>query len=237
MSGQRSFTADEARRLLRRARTGTLATLNRDDGIPYASLCNVATDVRGLPLILVSTLAWHTRNLLADPRASLLVAEPPPEGDALTGARVSVMGRFVKVEDPALRRRYLARHPAAEGYISFGDFALWRLEPDRAHAVAGFGRIETIPADELFPSADEMISLEEGAIAHMNDDHGDAIQRIAASLLGASPGGWKITGIDTDGAILGRGGEVLRLEFPSPVMSSGALRLTLADLGKRAKSE
>ena len=237
MSGQRSFTADEARRLLRRARTGTLATVNRDDGIPYASLCNVATDVRGLPLILVSTLAWHTRNLLADPRASLLVAEPPPEGDALTGARVSVMGRFVKVDDPALRRRYLARHPAAEGYISFGDFSVWRMEPERAHAVAGFGRIETIPADELFPSADEMIALEEGAIAHMNDDHDDAIQRIASVLLGATPGGWKITGIDPDGAILGRDGEVLRLEFSSVVTDAGALRATLADLGRRSRSE
>lgn len=237
MSGQRSFTASEARRLLRRARTGTLATVNREDGVPYASLCNVATDVRGLPLILVSTLAWHTRNLLADPRASLLAAEPPPEGDALTGARVSVMGRFVKVDDPAVKRRYLARHPAAEGYASFGDFSFWRMEPERAHAVAGFGRIETIPADELFPSADEMIALEEGAIAHMNDDHDDAIQRIASVLLGATPGGWRITGIDTDGAILGRDGEVLRLEFPSAVTDAGSLRATLADLGRRSRSE
>lgn len=237
MSGQRSFSADEARRLLRRARTGTLATVNRDDGIPYASLCNVGTDVQGLPLILVSTLAWHTKNLLADPRASLLVAEPPAEGDALTGARVSVMGRFVKVDNPAVKRRYLARHPAAEGYASFGDFSFWRMEPEQAHAVAGFGRIETIPANELFPSADEMIALEQGAIDHMNDDHDDAIQRIASVLLGATPGGWRITGIDTDGAILGRDGEVLRLEFPSVVADAGSLRVTLADLGRRSRSE
>jgi heme iron utilization protein len=237
MTAQRSFTADEARRLLRRARTATLATLDRDDGTPYASLCNVATDVRGWPVILVSTLAWHTKNLLADARASLLVAELPSAGDALTGARVSVMGRFVKVDDPALRRRYLARHPAAEGYAGFGDFAFWRMEPERAHAVAGFGRIETMAADELFPSADEMIALEDGAIAHMNDDHADAIQRFASVLLGAAPGGWRIMGIDPDGADLGRGGEVLRLEFPSPARSAAALRKVLADLGRDAKSE
>ena len=96
MSGQRSFSGNEARNLLRRARTATLGTLNREDGIPYASLVNVATDVRGCPLILVSTLAWHTRNLLADPRASIMVAEMPETGDALTGARVTVMGRFVE---------------------------------------------------------------------------------------------------------------------------------------------
>lgn len=236
MSGQRSFTADEARNLLRRARTATLGTINADDGTPYASLVNVATDVQGLPLLLVSTLAWHTRNLLADARASLMVAEVPPSGDALTGPRVTVMGRFEKVAEKAVRRRYLARHPAAELYAGFGDFAFWRLIPDRAHAVAGFGRIETIPADEMFPSADEMSTLEEGAIAHMNDDHDDAIQRFAAKLLGATAGGWKIVGIDTDGGDLRRGEDLLRLPFSAPVFSGGALRVLLAKLGEQTRS-
>ncbi len=236
MSGQRSFSADEARKLLRRARTATLGTLNADNGVPYASLVNVATDVRGLPILLVSTLAWHTRNLLADGRASLMVAEAPHSGDALTGPRVTVMGRFAKVDDPSLRRRYLARHPAAELYAGFGDFAFWRMEPERAHAVAGFGRIETIPAHELFPSADEMTALEEGAIAHMNEDHDDAIQRFAERLLGAAPVGWKIAGIDTDGADLRRGEEVLRLAFTKPVYTAGELRKLMADLGEQTKT-
>lgn len=236
MSERRSFSADEARTLLRRARTGTLATLNADDGTPYASLANIATDVRGCPVILVSTLAWHTRNLLADARGSVMVAELPPEGDALTGARVTVMGRFSKVDSTVAARRYLARHPAAELYAGFGDFAFWRLEPERAHAVAGFGRIETIPANEMFPSADEMIALEEGAVQHMNDDHGDAIQRYAERLLGATPGGWKIAAIDPDGADLRRGDEVLRLPFEKPVHSGGALRSLLARLGEQTRS-
>jgi putative heme iron utilization protein len=236
MSERRSFSAGEARNLLRRARTGTLASLNADDGIPYASLVNVATDVRGLPLLLISTLAWHTRNLMADPRASLMVAEVPPSGDALTGPRVSVMGRFVKVEDGSVRRRYLARHPSAELYAGFGDFAFWRLEAEQAHAVAGFGRIETIPAGEMFPSADEMTALEEGAITHMNEDHEDAVQRFAAKRLGATPGGWKITGIDPDGADLHRDGEVLRLPFSTPVHTAGALRKLLAELGEQTKT-
>ena len=235
MSGQRSFSADEARGLIRRARTATLGTINADDGTPYASLVNVATDVRGCPLLLVSTLAWHTRNLLADPRASLMVAEVPASGDALTGPRVTVMGRFARVEDAAIQRRYLARHPAAELYAGFGDFAFWCMAPERAHAVAGFGRIETIPADEMFPSADEMSALEEGAIAHMNEDHDEAIQRFAAKLLGATPGGWKIAGIDPDGADLRREQEVLRLPFETPVTSAGALRKRLAELGAQTK--
>ena len=236
MGERRSFSADEARNLLRRARTGTLGTLNADDGIPYASLVNLATDVRGCPLILVSTLAWHTRNLLADPRGSIMVAELPPSGDALTGARVTVIGRFSKVDARDASRRYLARHPAAEIYAGFGDFGFWRLEPERAHAVAGFGRIETIPANEMFPSADEMIALEEGAVQHMNDDHADAIQRYAQKLLGAEPGGWKITAIDPDGADLQRGDDVLRLPFETPVYSGGALRSLLARLGEQTRS-
>ena len=236
MSERRSFTAQEARNLLRRARTATLGTVGRGTGIPYASLVNVATDVRGWPVILVSTLAWHTQNLQEDPRASLMVAELPSAGDALTGARVTIMGRFAKVARQEVSRRYLARHPAAELYASFGDFAFWRLEPLEAHAVAGFGRIETIGADEMFPSADEMAALEEGAVAHMNDDHADAIQRYAEKLLGATPGGWKIEGMDPDGADLRRGeAEVLRLPFAQPVYSGGALRKLLADLGAQTE--
>lgn len=237
MTRERSFSGTEARLLLRRARTGTLATLNAGDGIPYASLANVATDVEGRPVILVSTLAWHTRNLAADPRASLLVAEPPETGDALTGARVTVMGRFVRTADPAHRRRYLARHPEAALYAGFGDFAFWRMEPETIHAVAGFGRIETLGADEVFPSSREMVSLEDGAIQHMNDDHADAVERIAVSLLGAEPGPWKIAGIDPDGADLCKENSVLRLSFERPVTTGEDLRLVLAEIGKAARQD
>lgn len=235
MANARSFSAEAARRLLRRARTASLSTLNSDDGSPYASLVNLATDVRGCPVILISSLAWHTRNVTADPRASLLISDLPGEGDALTGARVTVMGRLSRSEAPGLARRFLARHPAAELYAGFGDFAFWRMEPQRAHAVAGFGRIETIPADEMFPSADEMAALEEGALAHMNEDHPDAIQRYAEQFLGASPGGWQFAAIDPDGADLRRGQDTLRLDFDPPVWSGEALRQRLAELGAKAR--
>ena len=234
MTGKpRSFTGTEARLLLRRARGGTLATLNRDGGTPYASLVNMATDVDGRPLLLVSTLAWHTRNLLADSRASLMVAEPPATGDALTGARVTVMGRFVQTSEARIRRRYLARHPEAALYADFGDFAFWRLEPEIVHAVAGFGRIETLPADEVFPASTEMETIEEIALEHMNADHADALRRYAVELLGGPAGDWKVTAIDTDGALLFDGSDVLRLAFPSPVFDAGALRTCFAALAKK----
>jgi putative heme iron utilization protein len=231
----RSFTGDEARALLRRARTGTLASLNAEGGVPYASLVNVATDIEGQPIILVSTLAWHTRNLLADGRASLLVAEPPASGDALTGPRVTVMGRFVPTESAQARQRYLARHPAAALYAGFGDFGFWRLEPALAHAVAGFGRIETLEVNEVFPSRPGMDGLAESAIAHMNEDHPDAVRHYATVLLGAPEDDWKIMAIDPDGADLGNGTEVLRLAFPEPVASADALRSCLAALARERR--
>ncbi len=235
MANPRSFTGLEARRLLRRARTATLASLNRDGGTPYASLANVATGVDGRPVILISRLAWHTQNLLADARASLLAAEPPESGDALTGARVTVMGRFRQCGESKLRRRYLARHPEAVMYADFGDFAFWRLEPEIVHAVAGFGRIETLPAAEVFPPADELEALEEGAITHMNEDHADSVRLYATKLLRAENGDWKVAAIDCDGAdLLGRQ-QSLRVDFEAPVFTAEALRKTFADLSTRLR--
>jgi heme iron utilization protein len=232
MTRPRSFTGDEARRLLRRARTGTLATLNRDGGVPYASLVNVATDLAGEPVILVSTLAWHTRNLLQDTRASLLVAEPPETGDALTGPRVTVMGRFEKTEAPRVSRRYLARRPEAAVYAGFGDFAFWRLVPEVIHAVAGFGRIETLESPEVFPVMDGFEDLVASALEHMNQDHGAAIRHYVARLGGDPAGAWIMQAIDPDGADLSDGTQSLRLEFAAPVTTAHALREMLANLAK-----
>jgi putative heme iron utilization protein len=229
------FTGREARLLLRRARTATLASLDRGGGGAYASLVNVASDVDGAPIMLISKLAWHTQNLLADGRGSLLVAELPETGDALTGQRVTVMGQWAKVAQPRLRRRYLARHPQAQTYVDFGDFAFWRLQPEVIHAVAGFGRIETLRAAEVFPPAAEMEALEESAVAHMNEDHADAVRRYAIKLLGASETHWRMAAIDPDGADLTGGQQSLRLAFPATVYSAEALRLAFKTLSDAAQ--
>lgn len=234
MTKPRSFTGDEARRLLRRARTGTLATLNRDGGIPYASLINVATDLEGQPVILVSALAWHTRNLQADSRASVLAVEPPEKGDVLTGARVTVMGRFERQDDPRLEGRYLARHPESALYAGFGDFAFWRLIPEKIHAVAGFGRIETLEPEEVFPSVPGFGELAASAISHMNEDHADAVRRLAAGLGGDLSKPWMIKTMDPDGADLSDGSQVLRLAFPGLIRDAATLRKVLADLARGA---
>lgn len=218
------FEGLEARLLVRRARTGTLASIDRAGGGAYASLVNVASDVDGAPFLLISKLAWHTQNLLADGRGSLMVAELPEAGDGLTGARVTVMGRWAEAGGARLKRRYLARHPEAAIYADFGDFAFWRLKPEVIHAVVGFGRIEILSAAEVFPPATEMEALEESAIAHMNEDHADAVRRYATKLLGAADGDWRIAAIDPDGADLSDGRQSLRLAFPEPVYGAETLR-------------
>ncbi|MFN0192860.1 MAG: HugZ family protein [Aestuariivirga sp.] len=230
MVKNRTFTGTEARQLLRRARFASLATKSRKDGTPYASLANIATDGEGHPLLLISRLAWHTQNLEADPAASIMVAEPPPEGDVLTGSRITVLGRFERTEDKTVRRRYLAHHPAAAMYADFGDFGFWHLVPSAIHAVAGFGRIETLEPAEVFPSAGEITEIEASAISHMNEDHADAVKRYAASLGGNADAGWRMTAIDCDGADIFDGGKVLRFEFPEPVFSAAALRQLFAHM-------
>jgi hypothetical protein len=226
----RTFSGTEVRRLLRRARYASLATKSRDSGIPYVSLANIATDGEGYPLLLISRLAWHTQNLGADPAASIMVAEPPTEGDVLTGPRATVLGRFERTNDNSVRRRYLARHPAAAMYADFEDFGFWRMIPSSIHAVAGFGRIETLEPSEVFPSAREIVELEESAIAHMNEDHADAVYRYALSLGGGPDLAWRMTAIDCDGAEISDGNTVLRLDFPEQVFSAIALRRMFAHM-------
>jgi putative heme iron utilization protein len=236
MAEKPSFSGTAMRRVLRRARTCSLSTLTRGDGTPYGSLANIATDIRGMPLILVSRLAWHTQNLLADARASVLVGEVPPAGDALMGPRVTVLGRFEPVDDADLRRRYLARHPQAGLYADFPDFSFWRLSPSGIHGVAGFGRIETLTPEKVFPPAEEMQALENSAIEHLNHDHGEAIHLYATKILKARPGPWRVMSIDPDGADLGLHEQSLRMEFHSPVFTAGALRRKFAELAYEART-
>ena len=228
-----------ARRILRLADTGSLATLNAD-GSPFASLATVATTPSGEPVFLVSRLAVHTQNLDRDPRASLLLVAPGGEaGDPLAGARLSLTGSVTAPEDdPALKRRFLARHPEARGYSGFPDFSFRRFMPAGAHLVAGFGRIvDLAPADFLIDvtGAEAMIESEEGAVGHMNEDHAEAIALYATRLLGQPDGEWRMTGADPAGADLRCGTLRARLDFPAPVRTPAELRKMLIDLAGEAR--
>jgi hypothetical protein len=227
-----------AKHLLREARTGALGTLAAD-GAPYVSLVTVATLPDGALVLLLSKLARHTANIARDSRVSLLLAADSREGDPLAGARIGIAGTIEKTGDPAARR-FLARHPSAQTYAGFADFSFFRIEIESAHLVAGFGRIVDIAAADLLTplgGAEALLAAEEGAVAHMNEDHLDAIGLYATVLLGEKPGEWKIASLDPDGCDLILGEKTRRLEFPERVTHSDALRKTMVSLVKQARSE
>src|SRR5215475_11961018 len=227
-----------AKKLLREGRSGVLATLVPGTGDPYCSLVNVATAADGAPLLLLSRLALHTKNILADDRVSLMIDERK-EGDPLEGARVMLMGTCVTSSDQSSRSSYLRRHPEAEAFVNFADFAFYRIEIARAHLVAGFGRIVDLkPQDVLTDVSDAraLIEAESDAIAHVNADHADACRLYATKLLGASDGDWRCVGIDPEGLELQRGRTALRLLFPQRVSGPGPLRAVLKELADQARS-
>jgi putative heme iron utilization protein len=226
-----------AKRLLREAGRGALATLS-PGGAPYASLVTVATAMDGAPILLLSRLARHTANVGADPRVSLLL-EGERERDPLEGGRVSLSGILSRTDDPAARRRFLARHPSAEAYAGFADFGFWRMQMSGAHLVAGFGRIADLEKDELLTDirdAGQLAASEEDAVAHMNEDHRAALALYAANLLGEETGNWRIVSLDPEGCDLILGERARRLEFPERVTEAGALRRMLARLAQEAKA-
>ena len=227
-----------AKRLMREARSGALATLIAGSGDPYCSLVNVASAADGAPLLLISRLALHTKNIHADARVSLMLDERKP-GDPLEGARVMLMGVAAKTDSPEARRRYLARQPEAEAYAGFGDFAFYEIKPKAAHLVAGFGRIvDLAPADILLDlaGAEALLAAEPEVIAHMNTDHADACRLYATKLLGAADGDWRCVGYDPDGMELQNGRTALRLPFPQRVNSPGVLRAVLKQLADLART-
>ena len=230
------------RSLLRRSRQGALATLMAGSGDPYCSLVNVASHADASPILLISRLALHTKNILAENRVSLLLDERAA-GDPLEGARIMLAGRAEEASGEfaaLLRRRYLNAHPSAEAFVDFKDFSFFRIVPSGAHLVAGFGRIIDLqPAQFLTDIGDaaELLAAGQGAVDHMNEDHREAMNLYATRLLGADAADWTCTGCDPDGMDLQAGAAVLRLDFPERVTSGTGLRKMLVRLAGEARAK
>jgi putative heme iron utilization protein len=240
-------TDDDARRLakelVRSARFGALGVLEPETGHPLASRVALATDIDGAPVILISTLSGHTSGLLADGRCSLLCGEPG-KGDPLAHPRVTLFTNARKIErgtqeHARLRRRYLARHPKAELYVDFGDFAFFRLDPERASLNGGFGKAYALAQKDLVLGGDlsSFSDLEEGAVSHMNQDHRDAVRLYAEVLCGAEQANWRLATLDPEGMDMVAGDKVARLWFERPLGDPADLRGTLATLAKQAREK
>src|SRR6267154_2364445 len=227
-----------ARSLLRRSRQGALATLMTGSGDPYCSLVNVASFADGSPILLISRLALHTQNILADARISLMLDEHAA-GDPLEGARIMLAGKAEEASGDdvaALRRRYLNAHPSAEAFVDFKDFSFFRIAPSGAHLVAGFGRIIDLKPEQFLTDisdAEALLEAEQGAIEHMNADHRDAMNLYATKLLGAEQADWRCTGCDPDGMDIRAGTQTLRLDFPERIVTPAALRKVLKELAEK----
>jgi len=227
-----------AKKLLREGRSGALATLIPPSGDPYCSLVNIATAADGAPLLLISRLAVHTKNILADPRVSLMIDERKA-GDPLEGARVMLMGTAAATDDPQARARYLARQPEAEMFAGFADFSIYRIALKGAHLVAGFGRIVDLKPQDILTQVDdaaELIAAEPEILAHMNADHADACRLYATKLLGAPDGDWRCVGCDPEGLELQHERMGLRLPFGQRVRTPGVVRQVLKQLAEQARA-
>ncbi len=230
----------EAKQLLRTIRTGALGTLATNGGFPFTSLTTVATDHDGTPILLLSGLSAHTRNLAADPRASILLARIG-KGDPLAHPRLTLVGRITKAaeDDRArLRARFLARHPKAALYADFGDFGFYRLAGVSAHLNGGFAKAADFAFGDLLTDvgdAGALLEAEEGALAHLNEDHADALALYAEKRAGEPAARWRASGLDPEGLDLMAGDLTTRLVFPQRITEPQDLRRVLADLVRQAR--
>ncbi|MFI4999752.1 MAG: HugZ family protein [Reyranellales bacterium] len=205
---------------------------------PYASLVLTVVDHDLSPILLLSDLAEHSKAIASDDRVSLLFDGTAGLDQPLTGPRVSLLGRAIQTDDERLMKRFLARHPDAAMYAGFKDFRFYRVALERAHLVGGFGKIRWFAAGELLaqPPLAGLVEAEEGIVAHMNDDHADAVQLYAGKLLGLPGADWKMTGIDSEGIDLRQAGQVARLTFDQPLVAADQARKVLVELVARARA-
>jgi hypothetical protein len=234
-SGQNNGT--DARRFVRTQHSGVVSTISqRVKGFPFGSVAPFVTDHNGCPVILISTLAEHTKNLDADPRCSLIVQPYSPDMQVM--GRVTVIGNAIRLSDKdALGPRYLRFHPQAEAYFAMHDFSFWRIEPVRVRWIGGFGRIHWVePADYLLEDG-PLAAQEAGILEHMNADHGPNLVAYCRHIHGVDVEAAEMIGIDPDGFDVRAAGRLLRFDFPTMVTDAHLARASLVELAKVSRAE
>ncbi len=225
------------RRLIRTSRSGVLSTVDLETGgTPYGSLVLTSCTMDANPLLLMSDLARHSRNLATEQRASLIIGNLGL--GSLSQTRATLIGRVMASDDEDQKERFLRHHGGARSQMSFGDFNLYRLEIESVHFIAGFGRIETLPADDvvlLTPDSTDLAEAESEIVAHMNNDHADAVHAYATELADRHGLGWAMTGIDPEGMDLARNDTESRVDFENLVDGPESARAELVRLAALAR--
>lgn len=228
-------TAAQARRYLRAQRYGVLSTLSQKlGGYPFGSLAPYVLDHAARPVILISRLAEHTRNIDADPRVSLLVHEPA--GDLQAAARVTLIGEAAPLDAPtAFRSRYVRFFPEAARLLALGDFSFYAITPRTIRFIGGFGDIRWISAEQYAPPASQLAAQEEAILAHMNQDHVHALRDYCRFYHQRNAERAVMIGIDCDGFEVRADGAILRFDFDDAVIDAPLAREALVAMAKKAR--
>ena len=227
MASERTDMVWTARRLLREARSGTLATA--DEGQPYASLVTPAPAPDLSLLLLLSGLSPHTRHLRQDGRCALMVVGAATGPNPQTAPRLTVTGLAEPEDDPALKARWIARHPYAAFYADLPDFRILRLRPAGGQFIGGFGSAHRLSAADLTRDAAAIAALSEAEsslLAAINADQAGAVERLAGGP------GWRMAAVDVDGCDLAREEAVQRIAWSAPVADADGVRDELARLAE-----
>lgn len=234
--------AERARTLAARAPDGCLATMSvAPEGFPYASLVLFALH-DGDPIFLVSELATHTTHLRASSRCSLLIKEAAPD-DPLALGRVTLVGTAAPSTADEVQGAFLARHPDAARYAGFGDFGFWRMSVAAVRYIGGFGRMSWVaPAEWYAATPDPLVDAAAGIVAHMNDDHRDALPLYCRAFGGLDAvEDATMTGVDRYGFELSagtpEGPRPVRVGFSEPVTTANDVRRELIVLLKQARAD
>ena len=212
----------QARTLLRAARAGTLATV--EDGQPYAALVTPAPAPDLSLLVLLSGLSAHTRHLRQDGRCALMVTGEATDTNPQTAPRLTVLGVAAEEPDPALKARWVARHPYAGFYAGLGDFRLVRIRPTGGQFIGGFASAHRLDAADLTPDAAAVAAVAEAEAALIADTGAAALEAIAGGP------GWRLAAVDVDGCDLVREEAVQRVAWAGPVADGAGVRAELARL-------
>jgi len=238
--------AERARTLMHLGRIGSLSTQSRKQpGFPFGSLMPYALDSEGRPLFLVSTMAMHTQNLLADPRASLFVTEPGASGDPLGSSRVTLIGSVSRIPEPdlaAARAVYLTHYPDSKHWVDFDDFFFYRMDVLDVYYVGGFGVMGWVPASDYSAAqSDPLAEYKSDIMQHMNADHKDALILLAKRFAGIEAQEAEMTSVDrlgfhlrlkTDDGVKGT-----RVGFLREVSDPSQTREVFVEMVKQARQD
>lgn len=226
----------EARRFVRGQQNGVLSTLSqRLAGYPFGSVAPFVTDHAGCPVILISTLAEHTKNIEADPRVSLIVQPFTP--DMQDAGRVTLVGRAERLADKDdLGPRYLRHLPQAEAYFAMHDFSFYRIAPERVRYIGGFGKIHWVEAGNYLAPEPALAEQEGGILEHMNSDHAQALRDYCRHYHGVETAAVTMVGIDGDGFDVRADGRLLRFAFHDLVHDAAEARQALVAMAQESRS-